>query len=109
MLNMQQYTAWAIGDYQRMIALAIAINSRAVYNFLKANQLLGPNWAVYAERTEQNRQIMANLLNNAANRSGNQLKYAQMLINTIPIPTLIEDINYAVQAVERLMRNNPKR
>lgn len=106
-LDISKYINWAGNNYQRIIALQIALNSRAVYNFLKANRMLGENLAVYAERTQQNRGKMANRLNDAAVKSGNPLGYARMVQQSIPMPTTMQDINYARQAAEKLMRDNP--
>lgn len=78
--------------YQRIIALEIAMNARGVYDFLKANRLLGANWTKGYETTRSSRQKMAELLKAAADKSGNPMAFAQMLAASTPDVDLTRDM-----------------
>lgn len=97
---------WVGNDYQRVIALEVAMNPRGVYDFLKTNKLLGANWAKGFESTQTNRLEMARLLNEAAKNSGNPLQYAIMMAATTEDADLSRD-HTAQMAVAKLLRDNP--
>lgn len=101
-----QLKRWVGNDYQRVIALEIAMNARGVYNFLKKNNMLGPNWTPGVEGTQTNRLKMGTILNAAAVKSGRPLDYAKMLAAATPDVDLSKD--YAAQAeITKLLLNNP--
>lgn len=101
-----QLKVWSKGNYQRMIALAIAIDARAVYDYLKANGMLGANWTKGAEENESSKLKMGKILNDAAVASRNPLMYVGMVIDTLPEPMIMGNPK-AIQNVKRLLQNNP--
>lgn len=97
---------WAGDNYQRHLALAIAIDARGVYDFLKANSLLGANWTKGYEQTETAKLQMATILNKAALKSGNAMNYIKAMRKALPNPVLAGNYK-AQQNITRLLRNNP--
>ncbi len=92
-------------QYQRVIALEIAMNPRGVYDFMKANKLLGASWTNGYERSESSRLKMSQLLNEAAVRSGNPMQFAKLFAASTPDADLTRDME-AAQAVRKLLSSN---
>lgn len=105
MFDKEKLAKWAGNNHQKWIGLAIAMNAREVYDFLKKNSLLGPNWTKGYEQAESSKQKMGEILNTEANKSGNPLRYAIMLVRSLPDPNFNNPVVY--KNVQTLLRKNP--